>query len=105
MYMREFKIWLFYNGPLLLKEKAHNYIFNRFSNLSYTVGLLMTSEKYTTEAVEMIRVLFNKTEKEYTIAVGSLNVHSLCYLTRIKDNFGQLWSCFTKTQKLCDTEN
>ena len=56
----EFNFWLFYVGPLLLREKAPAAIFERFSLSSFAIRLLMMSSKYTVEAEDLIQLFLEK---------------------------------------------
>ena len=89
----EFKVWLLYNGPVLLKEKAPQKLFERLSILSYAIRLLLMTRKYADEAESLTRVFLMMTEQEYTDIVFSPNLHKLNHLAWQVRNFGPLWTC------------
>ena len=92
----EFKVWLLYIGPVLLKEKTPQKLFERLSILSYAIRLLLMTRKYADEAESLIRVFLMRTEQEYTDIVFSPNLHSLNHLAWQVRNFGPLWTCSSK---------
>ena len=87
----EVKVWLLHVGPIVLRHKVCQDLYDRFYLLGFITRQLLSSRSFATEAEALIQFFLKKTEEAHGQEVFSANVHSLSHLSWQVEQFGPLW--------------
>ena len=87
----ELKLWLLYIGPVGLRKKICDNLFERFHLLSYAIRLLLCSNEHSVLADQLIKRFQLCTVEAFSEKVFSSNIHALNHLTWQVGCFGPLW--------------
>ena len=87
----ELKLWLLYIGPVVLRKKICENLFERFHLLSYAIRLLLCSNEHSVLADQLIKRFQLLTVEAFSEKVFSANIHALNHLAWQVGCFGPLW--------------
>lgn len=90
----EFRQFLLYSGPVILKNVLPRKVYNHFMLFSVAIRILVSSDAFDAEYVDYADTLLHKFVKEFASFYGKhnlvRNVHGLLHLCEDVRNFGPL---------------
>lgn len=76
----EFKVWLLYIGPVVLRNVLENGLYVRFMIFSIAIRLLLISSEFATAGDNLMKRFLDETQNEHGEECFSANMHSLNHL-------------------------
>ena len=83
----EFKVWLLYVGPVVLRNVLEDGLYARFMIFSFAIRLFLISSEFATAGGNLMKRFLDETQNEHSEECFSANIHSLSHLAWQVSNF------------------